>query len=55
MWAVYLPFDILPEDEILLSIFSKFPFGGLEQGLVLISQRNSFLKPGLRASYCGWF
>ena len=53
MWAVYLLFDILPEDEILPSIFSKFPFGGLEQELVLISQR--ILKPGLRASYCGWF
>lgn len=51
MWAVCLPSDILPENEVLFSLCSKHLFRGLEQGLALISQRDCFFKPGLHTFY----
>ena len=51
MWAICLPSDILPENNVLFSLCSKAPFEGLEQRLAFISQRGNFLKPGLCTSY----
>ena len=51
MWAVCLPSDILPENEVLFSLCSKHLFRGLEQRLALISQRDYLFKPRRHTFY----